>query len=128
MKERWLTDKQRRWLIVGVYAMLIFVGVMYYLLITITPFENPCRYYEETGKLCGGCGATRMMLSLIELDIPKAFSYNPVAFFILCIWNVIGIGTFIGKPKFLTNPWFLSPITIITLLSMLFFTLLRGGY
>lgn len=126
MKERWLTDKQRRWLIIGIYTTLIFLGILYYMLVTLTPFENPCRYYEATGQLCGGCGTTRMMLSLIEFNIPKAFTYNPVAFIILCIWNVIGIGAFIGKPKVFTSVWLLSITAVLTIGCLIFYTALRS--
>lgn len=128
MKERWLTDKQRRWLVAGIYIGLLVLGLLYYFLVRYTPFENPCEYYEKTGKLCGGCGTTRMMLSLMELNIPKAFSYNPVAFIILCIWNAIGIGAYMGKPRFITNPWFLSFCAMITILSLFLFTFFRSLY
>lgn len=39
----------------------------------------PCLFYELTGGLlCPGCGNTRAVVALLQLDLFKALSYNPL--------------------------------------------------
>lgn len=41
----------------------------------------PCLFRSITGYMCPGCGATRMFLSLMQLDIKEAF-YNNIMLFL----------------------------------------------
>lgn len=45
----------------------------------------PCAFRELTGFYCVGCGTTRMLHALAHLDIPRAFSMNPLAMLLLSI-------------------------------------------
>lgn len=36
----------------------------------------PCVLYELTGFRCPGCGNTRAVMALVNLDLRRAFSYN----------------------------------------------------
>lgn len=36
----------------------------------------PCLFYKLTGLYCPGCGITRSVVSLLQLDIYQAFRYN----------------------------------------------------
>ena len=39
----------------------------------------PCPTYSLFGILCPGCGSSRMMYSLVHLDVPAALHYNALA-------------------------------------------------
>ena len=39
-------------------------------------FKVPCLFKAAFGIDCPGCGMTRAYISLLHLDIPKAFGYN----------------------------------------------------
>jgi len=38
----------------------------------------PCLLYSFTGLYCPGCGSTRCLHALVHLDLPQAFSMNPL--------------------------------------------------
>ena len=44
-----------------------------------------CPFRKLLHIYCPGCGATRMMKSLLKLDIYQAFRYNPLIFIFLII-------------------------------------------
>lgn len=58
------------------WAMLLGVGLAYFIIVRYTGFGIPCVFYELTGWKCVGCGITRMILSLLSLDWRAAFRYN----------------------------------------------------
>ncbi len=43
----------------------------------------PCPFFLISGLHCPGCGTTRAILSLLELDIPAALGYNAFAAILL---------------------------------------------
>lgn len=43
----------------------------------------PCLIYQVTGLQCTGCGTQRMLLALLEGNLPQAFGYNPFFFVVL---------------------------------------------
>ena len=69
-------------------AIVLLVGLLYYLVIHITGIAIPCFYYTFTGFYCPGCGVTRMAVSLLRLDFEKAFYYHPV---LLCSIPLLGV-------------------------------------
>jgi len=60
------------------------VGGLLYLKVwlPLTGIEIPCVFREITGLWCPGCGLTRMVLALMELDFLQAFRYNMLIFFV----------------------------------------------
>ena len=62
------------------YIVTLLIGIFYYILVTYTEFSIPCIVKTSTGYECPACGVTRMILSLMELDISSAFNYNPFLF------------------------------------------------
>lgn len=54
-----------------------------------------CPWNQAFNISCAGCGATRMVISILKLDFYQAFRYNPlmfsivVLFFIYCIYVLI---------------------------------------
>ena len=68
-------------------AIVLLVGLFYYLVICVTGKRIPCLFYTITGLYCPGCGITRMAVSLLRLDFEKAFYYQPV---LLCSSPLLG--------------------------------------
>lgn len=65
--------------------MAISVFLIYYILNKKFGFSIPCIFYKITGLYCPGCGITRLLFSLINLDIYQAFCYNPLVFILIII-------------------------------------------
>ena len=61
-------------------AIVVVAGFAYYLVHRFLHFNYFCWIYALTGFKCGGCGTTRMCVSLIELRFVDAFWYNPFVF------------------------------------------------
>ncbi len=57
-------------------AILLGIGILYYIFIRLTGFAVPCVFRKITGLLCPGCGLTRAVLSCVRLDFARAFAYN----------------------------------------------------
>lgn len=109
-----------------IYGAIFGVGVLYAFLILHTSFRIPCLFREVTGLQCPGCGTSRMALALMRLDIPAAFSYNPVAFFSFPAWFLISIGAFIGRPKALRHSKNLLRILYINITVYMIFAVVRN--
>ena len=54
----------------------IILGILFVILFIQYNFRIPCIFHELTGLYCPGCGGTRMVISLIKLDVYQAFRYN----------------------------------------------------
>ena len=64
-------------------AVLLGIGILYYIFIRITGLAVPCIFRKITGFLCPGCGITRAILAAVRLDFAKAFAYNQFTFIVL---------------------------------------------
>lgn len=56
--------------------------IIFYILYKIQ-LPIPCVFHKITGFYCPGCGLTRCLVSLINLDFYQAFRYNPLIFVLL---------------------------------------------
>lgn len=61
-------------------AVLLGIGILYYIFIRITGLAIPCIFRKITGLLCPGCGITRAILAAVRLDFARAWSYNQFMF------------------------------------------------
>ena len=68
----------RRWLIIiGVIALLLVFGLIYYALDPSASSLFPrCAFLELTGYKCPGCGSQRAVHALLHGDVVTAFRYN----------------------------------------------------
>lgn len=82
--------------------ILVVVAIMYSLNI-------PCLFLSVFNIPCAGCGITRSYLSLLDLDITKAFEHNPM------FWAVPIIGLMYIFDSKLTK---LKRLTSIVLISI----------
>ena len=70
------------------YLILIIIWVFFFLLVLNQ--EIKCLWNEMTGLYCPGCGITRMLIAMIQLDFYQAFRYNPFLF-LLIIFGIVYI-------------------------------------
>ena len=81
-------ERKRRLLAVG--GALLGLGLGYALWVRLTGLAVPCLFYTVTGRLCPGCGVTRMCLALLRWDWAEAWDANPVLLLMLPILAVLG--------------------------------------
>lgn len=112
--------------IIRIYAIILAVGLSYYLFVTLTGQGLPCAVYSTTGFLCPGCGISRMFTSMFRLDFSAAFSYNPVVFVMFFCWNLIALLCFFGKPKLFRNQKFLYTCLYISVGILFLYGILRN--
>ncbi|MBQ4153516.1 MAG: DUF2752 domain-containing protein [Oscillospiraceae bacterium] len=115
-----------RKIILITYGALFIAGLLFYLLIKILGHGIPCAYYQKTGLLCAGCGATRMFLSMLRLDFAAAFSYNQGFFCIFWLWNLISVLCFTEKLPFMKKSWFWGVAVIGSAVLLSVFTIIRN--
>lgn len=65
----------------------------------LTGIGVPCVFREVTGLLCPGCGLTRLVLSLMELNLIQAFRYNMLVFFLAPLYLIYLLLVRRGKTK-----------------------------
>ena len=62
-------------------CLIIFIG--YYYLNGRYGFSIPCPFHNLTGYYCPGCGITRCLFAILNLEFYKAFMYNQLVFIML---------------------------------------------
>ena len=71
------------------------LALLFFQLILLEKIHYKCFYQELFNITCPGCGTTRMLKSIYELEFYQAFRYNPLMFILLivsilfCIVNAI---------------------------------------
>lgn len=61
-------------------VLLLVAGLSLYCALAFF-FKIPCPIYFFTGISCPGCGMTRALFSLFQLDFGMAFYYHPLIYF-----------------------------------------------
>ena len=82
-------ERKRRLLAVG--GALLGLGLSYALWVRLTGLAGPCPFRAVTGRLCPGCGVTRLCLSLLRWDWAAAWNANPVLLLMLPVLVVLGV-------------------------------------
>ena len=70
---------------VKIGIILFFLLICYYFLNQKLDIGIPCIFHELTGLYCPGCGITRLLFSLFELNFYQAFRSNPLVFILLIL-------------------------------------------
>ncbi len=75
--------KQRLRKVITIYLCLLLMFIAYYIINKTTGFYIPCIFHELTGLDCPGCGITRCLFNIINLNFKEAFLVNPLVFIYL---------------------------------------------
>ncbi len=77
------TERGRMLYLIRSGAVILCIGLLYLLFVSLTGKGIPCLFHLATGFYCPGCGITRMIVSLAQLDIVGALRQN--ALVMLCL-------------------------------------------
>lgn len=101
------------------YIILVF-GVLIYLFLNENYNINiECLFYKFTKLYCPGCGITRMLKAMLDLNFYQAFRYNMLVFILLILFIIYIILKLIFKllkKDFKVNNKVYYVLLIITLL------------
>ena len=119
-----MTEKKKRTLIVILLLLSTLVFLIIYKRINnIYHIGIPCIFHKITGLYCPGCGMTRAIFSLLNLDIKQAIKYNllviiVIPFIIIYIINYayIWINNLKKDPSKIFSKWLWYILLIITIL------------
>ena len=81
-------ERGRRLLAVG--GALLALGLGYAAWVRLTGLAIPCLFRTVTGRLCPGCGVTRLCLALLRWDWAEAWNANPALLLMLPVLAVLG--------------------------------------
>ena len=108
----------------GLFLLIITSIIASYLFLTLINYK--CIFHELFHIWCPGCGGTRMIISIFNLDFYQAFRWNPLLFilFILgIIYIIIGIIIYIKKRVIMIPN---IKVCIFILCLLLFYMIIRN--
>lgn len=82
-------------------CILLFIGLVYYILTQLTSFRIPCLFQKVTGLACPGCGVTHFCIRLLHLDFIGAAKENLALACILPLWTAALLIRMIWHPSWL---------------------------
>lgn len=107
-------------------AVLI-IGIVYFVLITLTDVGIPCIFRLITGLYCPGCGITTMFLRLARLDFIGAFHANAAVLCLSPFWIIYGIVKIFFSPKWTENNSIAEKVLIwSSLILLILFGIMRN--
>lgn len=84
-------QKKRLWQLGKPILEILLLGVAYVIFVKITGWGLPCPIKLVTGKYCPGCGISRMLLAMLQLDFESAYYANRLLFFLLPVMLLYGL-------------------------------------
>ncbi len=112
--------------VLSILGLILFLGIAYGFYAIFIGYDCPILKY--TGLKCPGCGSTRMIFSILELDFSSALYYNKVSLFV-----VLGIAFEVLKHSiiYIKNGTFVFKkfdyiLFSIMILSMILYMILRN--
>lgn len=107
-------------LLLTTIATMLFVAKKYF------NIGISCTFYEILHVYCPGCGGTRMIIALSNLDFYQAFRYNPFLFVTSPILFVIYIQQSILYIKYERFSNYLDKFLIIYAVTLIMFGIIRN--
>ena len=89
-------NKKRLIIVIVSIISVILISIGYYFFFKNTHIGLVCPIHELLHVDCPGCGLSRMIFSIMELDFYQAFRYNPLMFILTPFIIVIFIDLIIG--------------------------------
>jgi hypothetical protein len=83
-------------------SLLLLFFISYYFIANKLDIGIPCPIHELTSLFCPGCGITRMLFYLLELDFYNAFRSNMLLFILLPFFLYLFIDSIISYIKNVT--------------------------
>lgn len=83
-----MKNKQKKILVI--LFVLLVITIIYYINIQFG-IKIPCLFHRFTGWYCPGCGITRCLIAIVDLDFYQAFRYNMLGFILLPFLLIYGI-------------------------------------
>lgn len=114
--------------ILKIYTCLALVAGAYWIWFKMTGLGLPCYYLTVHGYECPGCGLTRMVFSILQLQFGRAFLYNPVGFVAFFLWNAVAALCWCGKIRPAKLPVLCYSLLSVTMAAFLIQGLLRNLY
>ena len=108
-----LTKKRLK--VISAVIILIIIIIGYYFLYQFYHIGIPCPIHYFTGFYCPGCGLTRMIFALINLDFYQAFRFNPLLFIMLIVFLIIKGMEFLFHQKIKLNNFTTYTLLIIVI-------------
>lgn len=109
--------KLKKVICINILLFLLLIG--YYFLNHNWGVKIVCPFYTLTGLLCPGCGITRCLFSILQLEFKKAFLYNRLVFILLPFflgYYLYNIYNYVLNKKRVEIPnWLVIILLIITL-------------
>lgn len=80
------------------FCLVLFI-IFYFFFLKKHNFQIPCPIHSLFNIYCPGCGTTRMIESLLTLNIYQAFRYNPLIFISLPFILLLSLDKYINWLK-----------------------------
>lgn len=105
----WKFARWYYWLFVMAFPLLLII-----ILYSGLPSGTICLFHIITGFDCPGCGMTRAFHAMLQLDVVRAFRYNPlgpIVFFIVILGWCYALLRLITAGDFQFTPWWKKVVT-----------------
>ncbi|MBQ9013891.1 MAG: DUF2752 domain-containing protein [Bacilli bacterium] len=119
--------KKRILKVLVISLLIVLLLFLYPVLLGIIHFKCPFRLLFDI--YCAGCGATRMIKSILKLDMYQAFRYNPLMFILsifILVYAIYFIYNYIKNGTLKLPP--LKIIIIIIIVLILYMVLRNISY
>ena len=121
-----LRPRDRLFIVIGVTIVLTISAIAYLALAHSGIIKTICTFKYFTGLDCPGCGGTRMVYAILDLDFYQAFRYNPYVFVTglpMLIYTIYNVIVFIKTGTYAAS---LDKVLIVFAFGLIIFGIIRN--